>query len=122
MHTKLILCLQINSKLALLHPLVEGPERPAVDKLLAVEVLVPNVEAAEDLNLTPLATFLAAPGTSTLLHTPHRPQNMTVGKLIVPSVGYRQPEAKKPVIPAKVIQEAGQFCPVLKNRMLSDVG
>ena len=34
----------------------ERPERPAVDKLHAKEVLVPDIEAAEDLNLWPVAT------------------------------------------------------------------
>jgi hypothetical protein len=44
-------------------------------------------------------------------------------ELIVPSVGYRQPEPSKPVGTAKVVQEVGQFGPkVLENRMLRDVG
>ncbi len=38
-----------------------GPERPAVDKLLAEVVLVPDVKAAEDLNLRPLAIASAVP-------------------------------------------------------------
>ena len=105
------------------HQLVVSPERPAVDKLRAVEVLVPDVEAAEDLNLRPLATAPAALGTCTLLHSPHKPPNLTFGQLIVPSVGYRQPEPSKPVGAAKVVQEVGQFRPkVLENRMLLDVG
>ena len=100
-----------------------SPERPAIDKLLAEEILVPNVKAAEDLNLRPLATAPAALGTRTLLHAPHQPPNLTFGELIVPSVGYRQPEPIKPVATAKVVQEVGQFGPkVLENRMLSDVG
>ena len=100
-----------------------GPERPAVDKLLAEEVLVPDVKAAEDLNLRPLATASAAPETSTLLHAPHQQLNLTFGELIVPSVGYRQPEPIKLVGTAKIVQEVGQFGPkVLENRMLRDVG
>jgi hypothetical protein len=100
-----------------------GPERPAVDKLRAVEVLVPNVKAAEDLNLRPLATAPSALGTRALLHAPHQPPNLTFKELIVPSVGYRQPEPSKPVGTAKVVQEVGQFGPkVLENRMLRDVG
>ncbi len=72
---------------------VVGPERPAVVKLLADEVLVPDVKSAEDLNLRPLATASAAlkPHTLRLLHAPHQPPNLTFGVLIVPSVGYRQP-------------------------------
>ena len=69
-----------------------GPERPAVDKLRAEEVLVPYVKAAEDLNLRPLATTPAALGASTVLHAPHQLPNLTFGELIVPSVGYRQPK------------------------------
>ncbi len=68
-----------------------SPERPAVDKLPAEEILVPDVKAAEDLNLRPLATAAAALGTRMLLHAPHQPPNLTFGELIVPSVGYRQP-------------------------------
>ena len=100
-----------------------GPERPAVDKLLAEEVLVPYVKAAEDLNLRPLATTPAAVGTSTLLHAPHQQPNLTFGELIVPSVGYRQPEPIKPVGAAKVVQEVGQLGPkVLETRMFCDIG
>ncbi len=65
----------------------------------------------------------AALGTRTLLHAPHQPQNLTFGQLIVPSVGYRQPEPIKPIGMAKIVQEAGQFGPkVLENRMLHDIG
>jgi hypothetical protein len=45
---------------------VVGLERPAVDKLLAVEVLVSDVEAAEDLNRGPVATASATSETRTL--------------------------------------------------------
>ncbi len=105
-----------------------GPERPAVDKLCAVEVLVPNVKAAEDLNLSqilrPVATAPTALSTRTLLHAPHQPQNLTFKELIVPSVGYRQPEPSKPVGTAKVVQEVGEFgLKVLGSCwMLRDVG
>ncbi len=61
------------ANLAHSHQLVVGPKRPAVDKLRAVEVLVPHVEATEDLNLGPLVTAPAALGTRTLLHAPHQP-------------------------------------------------
>ena len=98
-------------------------ERPAVYKLHPKEVLVPDVKAAEDLNLRPLATTPAALGTSTVLHAPHQLPNLTFGELIVPSVGYRQPEPIKPFGTAKVVQEVGQFGPkVLENSMLRDVG
>ena len=115
-------CIPI-ANLAHSHLLMVGPERPAVDKLRTVEVLVPNVKAAEDLNLRPVATASASLGTRTLLHAPHQPPNLTFKELIVPSVGYRQPEPSKPVGTAKVVQKVGQFGPkVLENRMLRDVG
>ncbi len=41
------------ANLAYCHLNVVGPEPPADDKLLSWEVLVPNVKAAEDLNLWP---------------------------------------------------------------------
>jgi hypothetical protein len=57
--------------LAHLHQLVVSSEWPAVDKLLSVEVLVPNFKAAEDLNLRQLAPAPAALGTRTLLQAQH---------------------------------------------------
>jgi hypothetical protein len=69
---------------------VVGPERPAVDKLLAKEAFVPNVKVVEDLNLRLLASTPTALETSTLLYAPHQPANLTFLELIVPSVGYRQ--------------------------------
>ncbi len=74
-----------------------GSERPADDKLLAEEVLVPYVKAAEDLNLRPLATAPATPKPHTLLHAPHQAPNLTFRELIMPSVGYRQLEPTKPI-------------------------
>ena len=100
MQTKCIYfaCIRIRiSNLAHTHLLVVGPKWPAVDKLLAEEVLVPDVKAAKDLNLRPLATAPAVLETRTLLHTPHQPPNLTCGELVVPSVGYRQPDPTKPV-------------------------
>ncbi len=92
MQTKCIFfaCIRI-ANLSHLHLLMMGPKRPSVDKLLAKEVLVPDVKAAEDLNLRPVATAPTTLGTCTLLHVPHQPPNLTCRELIVPSVGYRQP-------------------------------
>ncbi len=55
------------------HPdlFVVAPERPAVDKLLAKEVLVPDIKAAEDLNLGPVLTSPATVAGKSLLHAPH---------------------------------------------------
>ncbi len=117
-----ILCLHTNSQ-PIPHLLMVGPKWPAVDKLLAKEILVPYVKAAEDLNLRPVATASTAFETYTMLHAPHQPPNLTFGELIVPSVGHRQPKSTKPVGAAKVVQKVGQFGPkVLENSMLCDVG
>jgi hypothetical protein len=51
--------------------LVVAPERPAVDKLRAQEVLVPDIKAAEDLNLGPVLTSPATVAGKSLLHAPH---------------------------------------------------
>jgi hypothetical protein len=47
-----------------------------LEKQGSIEVLVPNVEAAEDLNFRPLVTASAALGTSMLLHAPHQQLNL----------------------------------------------
>ncbi len=52
------------------HLLVVAPERPAVDKLLAQEVLVPDIKAAEDLNLGPVSTTPATILACSALHAP----------------------------------------------------
>ncbi len=65
------------ANLAHSHQLVVGPELPAVDKLRAVEVLVPNVKAAEDFNLRPVTTAPASLGARLMLHAPHQPLNLT---------------------------------------------
>ena len=54
-----------------LHLLVVAPERPAVDKLCAQEVLVPDIKAAEDLNLGPVLPSPATVAGKSLLHAPH---------------------------------------------------
>ncbi len=73
-----------------------GPERPAFDKLLAKEVLVPDIKAAEDLNLRPITTPAAAVADSPL-HVPHQTSDLTLTKLIVFPILRREPKASKPV-------------------------
>jgi hypothetical protein len=53
------------------HLLVVAPERSAVDKLLAKEVLVPDIKAAGDFG--PFTTTPASFGGKSLLHAPHQP-------------------------------------------------
>jgi hypothetical protein len=79
-----------------LHLLVVAPERPAFDKLLAKEVLVPDIKAAEDLNLRPITTPAAVVADSPL-HVPHQPSDLTLTKLIVFPILRREPKASKPV-------------------------
>ncbi len=108
----------MNSKRLHLHLLLVGPERPAACKLLAEEVLVPDVKAAEDLNLRQVTTASAARCSMRFISS----RKLTCRELIVPSVGYRQPHPTKPVGAAKVVWEVGQFGPkVLGNWMLCDI-
>ena len=60
------------------HLLVVAPEGPAVDKLLAKKVLVPNIKAAEDLNLGPITTTPPTLVTNSPLHAPHQPSDLTL--------------------------------------------
>jgi hypothetical protein len=89
---------------------VVAPARTAVDKLPAEKVLVPDIKAAEDLNLRPVAATTTALGPRSPLLAPCQPPDVTLIKLIVSSVGRRQPKASKPVA-AIVVQIAGQFLP-----------
>jgi hypothetical protein len=101
--------------------LVVAPERPAVDKLLAKEVLVPDIKAAEDLNLGPITTTPASLVACSMLHAPHQPSDLTLTKLIVFPIRRREPKASKPVA-AIVMQVMGDFIPeVFQNPMFRDV-
>ena len=103
------------------HLLVVAPERPAVDKLLAEEVLVPDIKAAEDLNLRPFTTSPAAFVAVSLHHAPHQPSDLTLAKLIVLPVRRRKPKAREPVATI-VVQIMGNFvAEVFQNLMFSDV-
>ena len=94
---------------------------PSVDKLLAKEVLVPDIKAAEDLNLGPVSTTPAASVAHALLHAPHQPSDMALTKLIVLPIRRRKPKARKPVA-AIVVHVMGDFIPeVFQNPMFLDV-
>jgi hypothetical protein len=69
--------------------LMVAPERPAVDKLLAKEVFVSNVHAAEDLNFRPVATAASTIVAKSLLHAPHQPSDVMLIKLIMLPIWYR---------------------------------
>ena len=88
----------------------ERPERPAVDKLHAEEVLVPDIEAAEYLNLWPFTPSSSPLVTDSPLHAPHQLSNLTLMKLIVLPVRRRKPKANEPVT-AIVMQIMGNFIP-----------
>jgi hypothetical protein len=103
------------------HLLVVAPERPAVDKLLAKEVLVPDIKAAEDLNLGPITTPAAVLVAHSPLHAPHQPSDLTTTKLIVLPIRRRKSKTSKPVA-AIVMQVMGDFVPeVFQNPMFRDV-
>ena len=92
------------------HVLVVAPEWPAVDKLCAKKVLVPNIKAAEDLNFGSFPTTPATFGACSPLHAPHQPLDLTPSKLIVFPIWRRQPKVRKPVA-AIVVQVMGDFIP-----------
>ena len=98
------------------HLLVVASERPAVDKLLAQEVLVPDIKAAEDLNLGPFTTP-AAVVADPPLHAPHQPSDLTPTQLIVFPIGRRKPKAREPVA-AIVVQVMGDFIPEVFQRLM----
>jgi hypothetical protein len=101
--------------------LVVAPEWPAVDKLCAQKVLVPNIKAAEDLNFRPFPTTPATFGACSLLHAPHQPLDVTLTKLIVFPIWWRKPKARKPMA-AIVVQVMGNFIPeILQRAMFHDV-
>ena len=90
-----------------------APERPAVDKLLAQKVLVPDIKAAEDRDLNLLA--------NSPLHVPHQPSDLTLTKLIGFPIRRRKPKANEPVA-AIVVQVMDDFVlEVFQNPMFRDV-
>ena len=98
------------------HMLAMALEWPAVDKLLAEEVFMPNVQAAEDLCLRPLSASAAAIVSSSLLHAPHQPSDLVLIELIMLPI-CRPPEANGPVA-AIVMQVTARFLPeVFQNRV-----
>jgi hypothetical protein len=81
----------------------------AVHKLLAEEVSVPNIKAAEDLNLWPFTsstTTIVSSGKS--LHTTYQPSYVTALKLLVFSIGWREPKSTKPAT-VKIVQIMANF-------------
>ena len=95
---------------------------PAVDKLLAEKVLVPNIQAAEDLNLWPFMTAASSASEArSLQHAPHQPSDLMLIQLIVPPVRWMQTHSCKSVA-AKVKQVTGQFPPKeLENWVLLNI-
>ena len=92
-----------------------------VDKLISEEILVTNVKAAEDLDLSPVLTPASTLGTCTMLQAPHQPSNITAIKLFVLSVRRRKPKARKPMA-TKVVQIVGYlFAEVFQRWMLLDI-
>jgi hypothetical protein len=100
---------------------VVATEWPAVDKLLAEEVLVPDIKAAEDLNFR---SFPATPATlraCSPLNAPHQPSDLTPSKLIVLPIRRRKPKASEPVA-AIVVQVMCNFIPqVFQSPMFGHV-
>jgi hypothetical protein len=73
------------------------------------------------LDFGPVTTTAAAVVANALLHAPHQSSDMTVTELIVPSIRWREPKARKPVA-AIVVQVMGNFIPEIFQRpMLCNV-
>ena len=105
------------------HFVVVAPERPAVDKLHAEKVLVPDIQAAVDLNLRPFKTASSAQEAARSPHNaPHQPSNLMPMKLIVPPVCGRQLDPTTKPVAVKVVQVTRNFAPkIFENRVFNDV-
>ena len=90
---------------------------PAVDKIVAKEVLVTYIKAAVDFDLSPVVTTASTLVTMTMLHAPQQPSNITAMKLFVTSVRWRKPEAGKPMA-MKVVQKMGYLFPEIFQRWM----
>ena len=91
------------------HIFVVAAKGPAVHELLAEEVSVPNIKAAEDLNLWSFAsstTTIVSSGKS--LHATYQPSDVTAFKLLVFSIGWREPKSTKPGT-VKIVQIMANF-------------
>ena len=92
------------------HVLVMAGQGLAVDELLAEEVFVPDIKAAEDLNLTPFPASASTSVTHTFLQAPHQPSDIARKQLVVLSIRWRETKSSKPVTPAaKIVQKIGNF-------------
>ena len=105
------------------HFVVVAPERPAVCQLHAEKVLVPDIQAAEDLNLRPFKTASGAQEAARSPHNaPHQPSNLMPMKLIVPPVCGRQLDPTTKPVAVKVVQVTRNFAPkIFENRVFNDV-
>jgi len=80
---------------------------PAIDKLLAQKVFVPNIQAAKDLNFGPIEAPSAALRDRSLQHAQHQPPDLMLIKLIVPPIRWGQLETARKPVAAKVMQVTG---------------
>ena len=71
---------------------------------------MPNIKAAENLNLRPFTTPPSTLVTLSQQHAPHQPSDLTLTKLIVLSIRRRKPKTNKPVA-AIVVQVMCHFIP-----------
>ena len=88
------------------HVLVVAEQGLAVDELLAEEVFVPDIKAAEDLNLTPLHATASISVAHAVLQTPQQPSDIARKQLVVLSIRWRETKSSKPVT-VKIVQKIG---------------
>ena len=78
------------------HVLVVATQGLAVDELLAEEVFVPYIKAAEDLNLSPLPATASILVAHTYLQTPQQPSDIASKQLVVLSIQWRETGPNRP--------------------------
>ena len=90
------------------HVLVVAAQGLAVHKLVAEEIFVPNIKAAEHLDLTPFPATASTSVTHTFLQSPQQPSNITPFQLVVPSIRWREPKSTEPLT-VKIVQKIANF-------------
>ena len=92
-----------------------------VYELLSKIITVPDIKAAVDLDLSPLAPPPPTLMTISMLNAMHQPFDFARGQLIVPPIQWRQ--SKREPVPAIVMQIIGHLlAKILQDFMLFSIG
>ena len=90
------------------HVLVVAEQGLAVYELVAEEVFVPDIKAAEYLDLTPVHATASTLLAHTFLQAPQQPSDIACKQLVVLSIRWRETKTSKPVT-VKIMQKIGNF-------------